>query len=72
MFERAVVPPYGLQGGDAGARFRVRVVPAAGAEYELPGKANVRLGRGDLVIVESCGGGGYGAPTPNSATGKSA
>jgi N-methylhydantoinase B/oxoprolinase/acetone carboxylase alpha subunit len=48
------------------------VVPAAGAEYELPGKANVRLGRGDLVIVESCGGGGYGAPTPDSATGNSA
>jgi len=62
MFERAVVPPYGLQGGEAGAAFRVRVVPAAGEEYELPGKANVTLGRGDLVIVESCGGGGYGAP----------
>ncbi len=64
MFERAVVPPYGLQGGDAGARFRVRVVPASGEAYELPGKANVTLGRGDLVIVESCGGGGYGVPPP--------
>jgi N-methylhydantoinase B/oxoprolinase/acetone carboxylase alpha subunit len=38
------------------------VAPATGEEYELPGKANVTLGRGDLVIVESCGGGGYGAP----------
>jgi N-methylhydantoinase B len=65
MFERAVVPPYGLQGGGSGARFRVRVVPASGQEYELPGKANVRLGRGDLVIVESCGGGGYG-PAPET------
>jgi N-methylhydantoinase B/oxoprolinase/acetone carboxylase alpha subunit len=26
----------------------------------LPGKANVRLARGDLVILDSCGGGGYG------------
>jgi N-methylhydantoinase B/oxoprolinase/acetone carboxylase alpha subunit len=26
----------------------------------MPGKANIRLQRGDLVIVESCGGGGYG------------
>ena len=72
MFERAVVPPYGLQGGDAGARFRVRVVPASGEAYELPGKANVTLGRGDLVIVESCGGGGYGTPLPESTPGESA
>ena len=69
MFERAVIPPYGLQGGEAGARFRVRVVPASGAPYILPGKANVRLARGDLVIVESCGGGGYGTP-PDGAPGR--
>jgi N-methylhydantoinase B len=62
MFERAVVPPYGLQGGAAGALFRVQVVRASGETYVLPGKANVRLGRGDKVIVESCGGGGYGPP----------
>ena len=62
MFERAVIPPYGLQGGEAGARSRVRVVPASGEPYILPGKANVRLARGDLVILESCGGGGYGVP----------
>jgi N-methylhydantoinase B len=64
MFERAVVPPYGLQGGAPGAPFRVKVVPASGQPYTLPGKANVRLTRGDLVILESCGGGGYGKP-PN-------
>jgi N-methylhydantoinase B len=62
MFERAVVPPYGLQGGAPGALFRVRIITAAGETYTLPGKANVRLGRGDKVIVESCGGGGYGPP----------
>ena len=62
MFERRVVPPYGLQGGEAGAPFRVRAERATGESDELPGKANVRLGRDDLVIVESCGGGGYGPP----------
>jgi N-methylhydantoinase B len=62
MFERAVVPPYGLQGGAAGAPFRVQVTTTSGETYALPGKANVRLGRGDKVIVESCGGGGYGPP----------
>jgi N-methylhydantoinase B len=63
MFERRVVPPYGLDGGAPGATFRVDVLKADGTEYELPGKANVRLGPGDRVIVNSCGGGGYGAPT---------
>lgn len=62
MFERRVVPPYGLQAGLPGAPFRVTVMEAAGRTWELPGKANVRLGKGDLVIVESCGGGGYGPP----------
>ena len=62
MFERRVVPPYGLQGGEPGAPFRVTVAEASGRTFELPGKANIRLGRDDLVIVESCGGGGYGPP----------
>ena len=60
MFERAVVPPYGLQGGESGAPFQVTVIPVNGETYRLPGKANVVLGKGDRVIVESCGGGGYG------------
>ncbi len=61
MFERAVVPPYGLQGGAPGALFQVNVVRASGETYRMPGKANLRLAKGDRVIVESCGGGGYGA-----------
>lgn len=61
MFERAVIPPYGLCGGAPGALFRVRVVRANGEEIHLPGKANILLNTGDRVIVESCGGGGYGA-----------
>ena len=69
MFDRRVVPPYGLQGGEPGAPFRVNVVRAGGEQFEMPGKANIRLGRGDRVIVESCGGGGYGPP-PDSARDK--
>ena len=60
MFERAVIPPYGLYGGSNGARFAVNVKTAAGKAYKLPGKANVRLKKDDLVIIDSCGGGGYG------------
>ena len=71
MFERRVVPPYGLQGGEPGAPFRVTVAGADGRRRELPGKANVRLGGGDVVVVESCGGGGYGAPEAADASGES-
>ena len=67
MFERRLIPPYGLQGGNAGAPFRVTAVRATGERFELPGKANLRLGRGDLIILESCGGGGYGTPSPEKA-----
>ena len=62
MFERRVVPPYGLRGGAPGAPFRVSVEHPDGRRFELPGKANVRLDRDDVVVVESCGGGGYGPP----------
>ncbi len=62
MFERRIVPPYGLQGGNSGAPFRVTIVRADGTRSDMPGKANLRLGRDDVVIVESCGGGGYGQP----------
>jgi len=65
MFERALVPPYGLQGGEPGAPFRVRVARADGPTYGLAGKAHVELRKGDRVIVESCGGGGYGRPEEN-------
>lgn len=60
MFERAVVPPYGLKGGQNGAPFAVEIVRRDGARSTLSGKQNVTLDRGDLVIVQSCGGGGYG------------
>ena len=60
MFERRVVPPYGLRGGAAGAPFRVTIAHADGRRSQMPGKANLRLGIDDVVVVESCGGGGYG------------
>ena len=63
MFERRLIPPYGLHGGEAGAPFRVTVTRADGRMEDMPGKVNVRLHAGDLVTVESCGGGGYGPPS---------
>jgi N-methylhydantoinase B len=73
MFERRVVAPYGLEGGEPGQPFRVTVRRASGESFEMPGKANIRLAAGDTVTVESCGGGGYGTPaTATPTTGKGA
>lgn len=62
MFERRVIPPYGLQSGRSGAPFKVSIIEKSGNTFDLPGKANIRLDCGGLVIVNSCGGGGYGPP----------
>jgi N-methylhydantoinase B len=60
MFERRVFPPYGLQGGHSGECFKCTLERADGSRVSLPGKTNIRLHAGDRVILESCGGGGYG------------
>lgn len=70
MFERRVIPPYGLQGGAPGARFRVSLITADGKRSEIKGKANLRLAEGDRIILESCGGGGYGRAEGISRKGK--
>ena len=63
MFERAVVPPYGLEGGEDGALFEVHLETKEGTQTKLPGKHNVTINTGDRVTVLSCGGGGYGVQT---------
>ncbi|QCI65934.1 hydantoinase B/oxoprolinase family protein [Phreatobacter stygius] len=63
MFERSIVPPYGLRGGAAGAPMRVTLHRASGATVKVRGKQNIRLNQGDLVVVETPGGGGFGAPS---------
>ena len=64
MFERRVVPPYGLQGGADGLPFRV-TLHRAGSARELRGKANLALRLGDRVVMETSGGGGYGLAKPS-------
>jgi N-methylhydantoinase B len=61
MFERRVIPPWGLLGGEDGAPFRV-TLRSNGGEREVSGKQTLTLRRGDLVLVQTCGGGGYGPP----------
>jgi N-methylhydantoinase B len=59
--ERRRYRPYGLQGGQPGAAGRNRIV-AEERETELGSKAAVQVRPGDRLIVETPGGGGWGAP----------
>ncbi len=57
------VPPFGLAGGGPGACGRNRVIRAGGEIEELPGTAVVRVRAGDVLEVETPGGGGFGKPS---------
>ncbi len=58
--ERMVIPPFGMQGGKPGQTCRVSLI-RGGTNVEIDGKSNLVLQQDDLVTIESCGGGGYGA-----------
>jgi N-methylhydantoinase B len=62
MLERRIVPPYGLAGGQDGAPYRITLNPGSAGERQVKGKETLRLAEGDLVVIETCGGGGYGSP----------
>jgi N-methylhydantoinase B len=71
LAEKGVLPPYGVCGGAAGApnRFYVRRGELAIEPSPLPGKVSgFPLEVGDLVIMESSGGGGYGDPLERDPT----
>lgn len=59
--ERRRFAPYGARGGGPGACGRNTIV-AGGRTRVLGGKANVKLGPGDILRVETPGGGGHGRP----------
>ncbi|MCA8927987.1 MAG: hydantoinase B/oxoprolinase family protein [Alphaproteobacteria bacterium] len=61
-FERFTVPPYGLAGGEPGRPGRFYLV-RDGKEQALPSKiANQEVRPGDVVVLETAGGGGFGNP----------
>ena len=54
--------PYGLDGGGAGARGRNIVERAGGGVDELKGTDGTEMRAGDVFVIETPGGGGYGDP----------
>ncbi len=59
LSERRVRGPYGVQGGEAGTPGR-NVVVRNGDPIELPGKFTSKLMPGDVLRIETPGGGGWG------------
>ena len=61
LADRRKFRPYGLEGGGDGAAGRAVVVKAeSGEEIELPGKCSRQLKKGDVLRIETPGGGGWG------------
>jgi N-methylhydantoinase B len=61
LSERRRTAPYGLRGGEPGARGRNLLI-RRGGEQELPGKVEIQVEPGDLLSLRTPGGGGWGTP----------
>jgi 5-oxoprolinase (ATP-hydrolysing) len=63
LTQRRERAPFGLCGGEEGARGRNRIKRAGGEAYEDLGPiARLEAARGDRLLIETPGGGGYGSP----------
>ena len=65
--DRMRIAPPGLNGGGEGKRARVHVL-RDGQTIELESKVSAELRRGDIVVMDSGGGGGFGPADARSNT----
>ncbi len=61
LADRRKFRPYGLAGGEAGATGRTTLLRGNNGPQELPGKCSIPACRGDVIRIETPGGGGWGA-----------
>jgi len=66
--DRQKFKPWGLMGGHSGASGEYIVLRKNGYEEVLKSKDSVRLNPGDIVIIRTPGGGGYGDPKKREKT----
>jgi 5-oxoprolinase (ATP-hydrolysing) len=57
---RRNIAPFGLAGGAEGARGRQWVERADGSRHAMTGTDSTELASGDVFVIETPGGGGYG------------
>jgi len=62
LSEHRKVPPHGLDGGEPGTVGRNWVQRADGSVEELAATGSTAMNPGDVFIIESPGGGGFGKP----------
>lgn len=55
-------PPFGLKGGMSGKCGKNVLVRRDGRVIKVGGKAELKLKSGDVLVIETPGGGGYGRP----------
>jgi 5-oxoprolinase (ATP-hydrolysing) len=60
LSDRRRVPPFGLAGGESGGLGATYVERADGSVEHLPATAAVDMEPGDVFVIETPGGGGYG------------
>ena len=59
-----VIPPFGLQGGEAGALGKNYVKRSDGTVEELGSTAVAQMNAGDVFVIKTPGGGGFGVSSP--------
>lgn len=59
LSDRRKLPPYGLSGGKPGEPGR-NILLREGKEIDLPSKVSFDVKTGDILVIETPGGGGYG------------
>ncbi|WP_338602593.1 hydantoinase B/oxoprolinase family protein [Sulfolobus tengchongensis] len=59
MGERFKIAPWGLKGGGDGKPAKVTIIRSNSKREEMPSKFSTVLNKGDEVIIETPGGGGY-------------
>jgi len=69
--ERHYSAAQGLFGGGEGQRARSVIHRRDGTQEEIPSKIVTRLQKGDRVVIETAGGGGYGNPAERTAAARS-
>jgi len=60
LSERRKHSPYGLNGGESGRKGVNFLQPPKGRRKRLKGKESIRLKRGEALVIETPGGGGWG------------
>ncbi len=62
LASRRIYAPFGAAGGEPGAKGRNWVERADGSTVAMTGTDKCQVGPGDVFVVETPGGGGYGPP----------